>query len=360
MNQVRLLSDFDILSVIGSGSYGKVLKIREKDTKTPYALKVLQKRQYFQENILRYIIEEKEVFRISVDHPFLATLLYCFQTPGSVVFIMEYIEGDNLKNIIVNLFEEKKKLGNDEARFYAAEISVGLDFLHQKGIIYRDLKLSNIMLDNEGHIKIVDYGYCKSGISRTDFAFTFLGSRLHRAPEINKGDGYNGSVDWWALGVMIFEMLTAYNPFSLKPINYYNMRVQEPPEEDMRMVAEAIAFKPVVFPEFISEEAKNIIELLLTKDPHLRLGCRYENGFVDVQEHPFFRSIDWNLLSERKFPAPNIIQFESGSAQETYISINSLLEDSETISNTDQVLFEEFDWINPNYVDECYKQRDFH
>lgn len=193
------LNDFELIRVIGRGSYAKVLMVELKKTKRIYAMKVIKKALVADDEDIDWVQTEKHVFETASNHPFLVGLHSCFQTPSRLFFVIEFVRGGDL----MFHMQRQRRLPEEHARFYAAEISLALNFLHCKGIIYRDLKLDNVLLDHEGHIKLTDYGMCKEGIRSGDTTSTFCGTPNYIAPEILRGEDYGFSVDWWALGKFV-------------------------------------------------------------------------------------------------------------------------------------------------------------
>ncbi|KAK0137114.1 Protein kinase C zeta type [Merluccius polli] len=205
------LAHFDLVRVIGRGSYAKVLLVRLKKSEQVYAMKVVKKELVHDDEDIDWVQTEKHVFEQASTNPFLVGLHSCFQTESRLFLVIEYVNGGDL----MFHMQRQRKLPEEHARFYAAEICIALNFLHEKAIIYRDLKLDNVLLDHEGHIKLTDYGMCKEGIRPGDTTSTFCGTPNYIAPEILRGEDYGFSVDWWALGVLMFEMMAGRSPFDI-------------------------------------------------------------------------------------------------------------------------------------------------
>ncbi|XP_026010876.1 protein kinase C zeta type isoform X4 [Astatotilapia calliptera] len=275
------LADFDLIRVIGRGSYAKVLLVRLKKNEQMYAMKVVKKELVHDDEDIDWVQTEKHVFEQASTNPFLVGLHSCFQTESRLFLVIEYVNGGDL----MFHMQRQRKLPEEHARFYAAEICIALNFLHEKGIIYRDLKLDNVLLDHEGHIKLTDYGMCKEGIRPGDTTSTFCGTPNYIAPEILRGEDYGFSVDWWALGVLMFEMMAGRSPFDIITDNP-DMNTEE-------YLFQVILEKPIRIPRSLSVKAAGVLKGFLNKDPKERLGCQVQTGFTDIKSHTFFRSIDW-------------------------------------------------------------------
>jgi len=269
--------DFDLLTVIGRGSFGKVMQVRHKKDGKIYAMKVMRKDAIIAKNQVTHTRDEKNILQ-SIRHPFIVNLNYAFQTKDKLYMILDYVNGGEL------FYHLKKegKFSEERVRMYAAEIASALIHLHTHGIIYRDLKPENILLDRTGHIVITDFGLSKE-VPKDDATHTFCGTPEYLAPEVLRGQGHSYPVDWWSLGTLIYEMLTGLPPFYSKHIN---------------VMYQKILNAQLTFPSFISDNAKSLLEGLLTRDVDKRLGGE------SVKQHPFFAEINWDELEARKIPAP--------------------------------------------------------
>jgi len=327
------MNDFELISVLGRGHFGKVILSQYKKTKEYFAIKALKKGDILSRDEVESLMAEKRIFEVStsVRHPFLVNLFACFQTCEHVCFVMEYAcGGDLMMHIHQDIFSEPR------ATFYAACVVLGLQYLHDNKIIYRDLKLDNLLLDAEGYVKIADFGLCKEGIAWGDRTGTFCGTPEFLAPEVLTETSYTRAVDWWGLGVLIFEMLVGESPF---------------PGDDEEEVFDSIVNDEVRYPRFLSLEAIAIMRRLLRKSPDKRLGSS-EKDAEDVKKQAFFRNINWDDLLARKVKPPftpviksmeDVSNFDEEFTQET--AQLSPPKDGRVLQAKEQIYFKDFDYV---------------
>lgn len=278
--QIVTKDDFELLTVIGKGSFGKVMQVRKKDDGKIYAMKVLRKDTIVARKQVAHTKAEKNIL-MKIQHPFIVNLNYAFQTKDKLYMILDYINGGEL------FFHLKKegRFAESRVKMYAAEIVCALAHLHSLDIVYRDLKPENILLDSEGHICITDFGLSKK-LEADGGTHTFCGTPEYLAPEVLKGHGHGIAVDWWSLGTLLFEMMTGLPPFYAQNVN---------------VMYQKILSGELRFPNYISEEAKSLLEGLLTRDPALRLGTK---GGDEVKGHPWFAEVEWEKLIRKEIEPP--------------------------------------------------------
>ncbi|XP_020799258.1 serine/threonine-protein kinase N isoform X2 [Drosophila serrata] len=326
------LDNFRLLSVLGRGHFGKVILSQLRTNNQYYAIKALKKGDIIARDEVESLLSEKRIFEVAnaMRHPFLVNLYSCFQTDQHVCFVMEYAAGgDLMMHIHTDVFLEPR------AVFYAACVVLGLQYLHENKIIYRDLKLDNLLLDTDGYVKIADFGLCKEGMGFGDRTGTFCGTPEFLAPEVLTETSYTRAVDWWGLGVLIFEMLVGESPF---------------PGDDEEEVFDSIVNDEVRYPRFLSLEAIAVMRRLLRKNPERRLGSS-ERDAEDVKKQAFFRSIVWDDLLLRKVKppfVPTINHLEDVSNfDEEFTSEKAQLtppKEPRHLSEDEQVLFQDFSY----------------
>lgn len=277
------LDDFEFLKVLGKGTFGKVILVREVQSSELFAIKILKKDVIVAKDEVAHTLTENRVLQ-TTNHPFLTALKYSFQTKDRLCFVMEYVNGGEL---FFHLSRERV-FSEDRTRFYGAEIISALAYLHKCDVIYRDLKLENLLLDKEGHIKITDFGLCKESISYGDTTKTFCGTPEYLAPEILEDTDYGRAVDWWGTGVVMYEMMCGRLPFYSR---------------DHEVLFELILTHDLKFPKTLSDSAKALLTGMLHKDARKRLGCGV-NDAEDIKSHAFFASINWKDLEDRKITPP--------------------------------------------------------
>lgn len=274
------VDDFDLLKVIGRGSFGKVMHVVKKDTKQIYALKTLRKQQIVSRHEVTHTLAERTVLA-RINNPFIVPLKFSFQSPEKLYLVLAFINGGELFWHL----QREGKFSMDRSRFYIAELLTALELVHELNVIYRDLKPENILLDYQGHIALCDFGLCKLNMDKKDKTNTFCGTPEYLAPELLLNQGYTRSVDWWTLGTLLYEMLTGLPPF------YHD----DPPTMYRKILQ-----NPLKFPAFLEgTDAEDLLVKLLKKDPAERLSEASE-----IKAHPFFKDIDWCKLLNKAYIPP--------------------------------------------------------
>jgi hypothetical protein len=266
------MSDFAILAILGRGYLGRVMLVQQKDTNEKYAIKSVHKDKLYGRSCTHGILAERNILMF-IKNPFIVNLQFAFQSPTKFYLGMEYAAGGEL----YYRMGEAGMIGLNDARIYTAEITLAIAHLHRFGIIYRDLKAENVLLDADGHIKLTDFGLAKA---IPGHATTFCGTHHYLAPEIVGHSAYSYSIDWWALGVLLCEMLTGIPPFN---------------GENLAALYEKIAGGQPEIPDDVHPEARSLIVQLLEKDPEKRLG------FEGIMNHPFFKGMDWDVIAQRGY-----------------------------------------------------------
>ncbi|OAD57684.1 Putative protein kinase C delta type like protein [Eufriesea mexicana] len=326
------VTDFNFLKVLGKGSFGKVLLAELRGTECVYAVKCLKKDVVLEDDDVECTLIERKVLTLATRHPYLCHLFCTFQTDSHLFFVMEYLNGGDLMFHI----QKSGRFPEPRARFYAAEIWSGLNFLHKKGIVYRDLKLDNVLLDFEGHIRIADFGMCKLQIFLDRTADTFCGTPDYMAPEIIKGLKYNQAVDWWSYGVLLYEMLTGQSPFS---------------GCDEDELFWSICNERPFIPRYLSQDSSDVLIALLEKDAGKRLPGH------EIALHSFFQSLPWDRLERRQLEPPFKPALDH-TLDTKYFDRAFTAErprltpvPEQILTSMDQGVFRGFSYTNPNATD---------
>jgi len=276
------VDDFESLAVIGKGGFGKVLKVRKKGTDKIYAMKIMNKANIVKPKQVQSLLSEKNI--MLNDCPYLIHLHYSFQDAEKVYLVMDLITGGDLGYHL----NHKVKFGEKAIKTVVAELVLALEHLHNCGIIYRDLKPENVLMDEEGHAVLTDFGLSKQLGDEEDRTATVCGTPVYLAPEVVKGQRYGKSVDWWSLGVVIYEMISGDNPFYA---------------DDFREIIKLIKDNYIPYPkDTFSPEATTLLTGLLQRDPEKRLGCG-PDGADEIKAQEWFKGIDWTALEVKKVPS---------------------------------------------------------
>ncbi|PTU25243.1 hypothetical protein P175DRAFT_0521042 [Aspergillus ochraceoroseus IBT 24754] len=283
------VKDFVLLKTLGTGTFARVWLVRPQDEKAKrdkvYALKILRKADVIKLKQVEHVRNERRTLADVSGHPFITTLIASFSDSQSLYMLLDYCPGGE----IFSYLRRARRFNENTSRFYAAEISMTIEFLHDvEGVVYRDLKPENILLDADGHIKLVDFGFAKQVGDRE--TYTLCGTPEYLAPEVIHNSGHGLAVDWWALGILIYEFLVGQPPFwDQNPMRIY----------------EQIVEGRIRFPQNMSPAAQNIISLLCKTNPSERLG-HISGGSARVKSHPFFSDINWDDLFYRRVKGPII------------------------------------------------------
>eukprot|EP00928_Gymnodinium_smaydae_P084829 TRINITY_DN680_c1_g3_i2.p1 TRINITY_DN680_c1_g3~~TRINITY_DN680_c1_g3_i2.p1 ORF type:complete len:326 (+),score=78.82 TRINITY_DN680_c1_g3_i2:84-1061(+) len=282
-------SDFVQGKTLGTGAFGRVRFVTYKPTGSHYALKTLKKAAIIKMKQVDHLMSEKAIL-MALKHPFIVNLFGTLHDERYVYLVLEYVVGGEFFTYL----RKVGRLENDAAAFYGAQIGAVFDYCHSKNIIYRDLKPENVLLMSDGYLKLTDFGFAKVIEHRT---YTLCGTPEYIAPEVLLNKGHGKPVDWWTLGILIYEMIVGYPPFV---------------DEDPMGIYQKILSGKIVFPKLFDKNAKGLVKKLLTAD----LGKRFGNlkaGVADIKEHKWFKDLSWEDLLEKKIPAPFKPQVKSAT-----------------------------------------------
>lgn len=258
------------------------MQVRKRDTSRIYALKTIRKAHIVNRSEVTHTLAERTVLA-QVNNPFIVPLKFSFQSIEKLYLVLAFVNGGELFHHL----QREGRFNESRSRFYAAELLLALEHLHGFNVVYRDLKPENILLDYTGHIALCDFGLCKLNMTENETTNTFCGTPEYLAPELLLNKGYTKSVDWWTLGVLLYEMLSGLPPFY---------------DENTNEMYRKILQDPLRFGDEFSPDAKDILIRLLHRNPSERLGV---NGAQEIKDHPFFiNNIDWKRLQFKKIQPP--------------------------------------------------------
>ena len=285
------IKDFEKLNTVGLGSYGRVCLCKKKKSGKVYVMKILKKNDIIKQKQVDHVYSEYTILSM-LKHPFIVQLIGVnFEDPKYIYFILEYIQGGEL----FTLLRSKVTFPVPQAKFYIAHIITVFEYLHSKNIVYRDLKPENILINKNGYLKLTDFGFAKQLDSEKTKTYTLCGTPEYLAPEIILNKGHGKAVDWWTLGILLFEMLVGIDPFS--------------DDEPMKTYQKILKGK-INFPKEINKDAKSLIKHLLVQDTTKRYGC-LKNGVKDILNHRFFDGFDWKNFVYLSMEAPYIPQIKN-------------------------------------------------
>mmetsp|Transcript_29052 Transcript_29052/g.92734 ORF Transcript_29052/g.92734 Transcript_29052/m.92734 type:complete len:323 (-) Transcript_29052:48-1016(-) len=281
MATIKSLKNFEIMRTVGTGTFGTVKIVKNINDGKFFALKTLKKNEVIRLKQINHIMQEKQML-MEVDHPFIVHLYATLVDDKQLHMLMEYVAGGE----IFTQLRKVERFNTETARFYTASIVLALGYLHSKDIVYRDLKPENLLIDRKGYIKITDFGFAKRVSGQT---WTLCGTPEYLAPEIVQTKGHGKGVDWWALGILIFEMLAGYPPFyDEQPFGIYNKIL--------------VGIDSVEFPQHFDSAARDLIRKLLHPSLDKRLGVK--GGFEEVMRHRWFAKVDFAALEARQVKPP--------------------------------------------------------
>lgn len=353
---------FEKVRILGQGDVGKVYLVKEKRTNRLYALKIFNKAEMIKRKKIKRILAEQEILATS-NHPFIVTLYHSFQSEDYLYLCMEYCMGGEFFRALQT--RKTKCISEDDARFYASEVTAALEYLHLMGFIYRDLKPENILLHRSGHIMLSDFdlsiqakdaknpvvkGSAQSTLVDTKICSdgfrtnSFVGTEEYIAPEVIRGNGHTAAVDWWTLGILTYEMLFGFTPFKGDNTNetFCNILKNE-----------------VSFPNNneISRSCKDLIKKLLIKNESKRLGSRM--GAADIKKHPFFKKVQWSLLRNHEPPLIPVLTddgYDFAKLSSNKNKEGSASKSSYSLEKQERIMFEE----PVEYDDEVSDDDPFH
>ncbi|CAO3609702.1 unnamed protein product [Cunninghamella blakesleeana] len=286
MDLSKEIDKYTLMNTLGTGTFGRVYLAKEKNQNKVITVKVLKKSDVVRLKQVEHINSERLVLS-QIRFPFIVQLYCTFQDQQFLYMVHEFVQGGEL----FKLLRKNKRFPDHTAKFYAGEVLLAIEYLHSKDIIYRDLKPENILIDAHGHIKIIDFGFAKYV---HDITWTLCGTPDYLAPEVIQSRGYGKAVDWWSLGILIFEMLAGHPPFF---------------DEDHLKLYEKILSGRIKWPSHFDTNAKDLLKKLLTSDLSKRYG-NLKKGSEDIKKHPWFEGIDFQRLLSKKIRPPFIPEIQ--------------------------------------------------
>lgn len=355
-------NDFQILKLIGKGTFGQVYQVKKKDTRRIYAMKVLSKKVIIQKKEVAHTVGERNILvrTAMAASPFIVGLKFSFQTPTDLYLVTDYMSGGELFWHL----QKEGRFQEPRAKFYIAELILALQHLHEHDIVYRDLKPENILLDANGHIALCDFGLSKANLTQNDTTNTFCGTTEYLAPEVLLDEqGYTKMVDFWSLGVLVFEMCCGWSPFYA---------------EDTQQMYKNIAFGKVRFPrDALSTEGRNFVKGLLNRNPKHRLGA--QDDAKELMAHPFFHDVDWAALGRKEVIPPfkpklksdtdtsnfdpeftNALENNNSLNDRAAALANGFMAASTPLSPGMQANFKGFTFVNESSIDHHFKNEGDH
>jgi len=331
-----ILDEINVKDTLGLGTFGRVRllevpKLRDHLQKQEiprvhaqncfFAIKIMKKSEIIRLKQVDHVMSERSILQ-DVSHPFIVVAYHTFQDERNLYMLMDYVAGGTL----ISHLRKQAKFSAEHTRFYAAQIVMALQYLHQLGIVYRDLRPENLLLDTSGYMKMVDFGYAKR---INDVTWTLVGTPEYLAPEIIQSKGHNKAVDWWALGILIYEMMAGYPP-------YY--------DENPFGIYQKILSGKLEFPRHFDVHSRDLIRKLLTADRTKRIGS-LKNGAEDIKKHKWYRGLNWAALYNKQMEAFITCNVKSQDDTSLFDKYTDSVEESGPLINPakDKELFSTFD-----------------
>lgn len=277
------VSEFDYMKRLGAGNFGEVHQVKHKPTGLVCAMKMVKRKPGAKRQSLEKEKLESKILE-SMSHPFIVHLYKTFRTDDEFFIVMEFLQGGELH-------QHLKKAGRftkAQVQFFVSEVALALEYLHKKGIAYRDIKPENMVIHKDGHVMLTDFGLAKH-IEKGQKSYSFCGTPEYICPEIINSDGHNQLVDWWAFGILVFEMLCGFPPFR-----------SDKPEVTYKLIRDA----KIDYPKHMDAASKDLVGKLVIPSQSDRLGA--DGGAEQVKKHKFFRGIDWFAMISRALPPPSL------------------------------------------------------